>query len=199
MPTGFDFGATDGRQKPLEFANNKRYRNTTRQTVCPYDLFSSELKNHLYQFIGSNNQRRVIEPICGTIAQDIPGTVQGNWYLGKGKSDELERQGKMVALIHDNVDPKLGLVVLGETFNKIVFSPTNSGLINREFAQITAGQEIYCYQPDAVGSRVSYGTQGQFKGSVIIRLPSVSELDIEVRQQDCNHSITFTNPTRFIR
>lgn len=199
MATGLDFGATDGRQKPLEFANNKRYRNNYRQTLCPYDLFSPELKSHLYQFLGSNEQRREIEPICGTIAQDVPGTAQGNWYQGKGSSDELERQGKMVALIHDNVDPKLGLIVLGNTFSKVVFSPTHSGLLNREFAAVVPGQDIYCYQPNTTGSRVSYGTHGQFKGSVLIRLPSASELDVEVKSEDCSSNTTFTSPTRFIR
>lgn len=197
-PTGLDFGATDGRQKPLEFANNKRYRNNYRQTLCPYDLFSPELKSHLYQFLGSNEQRREIEPICGTIAQDMPGTAQGNWFEGKGSSDELERQGKMVALIHDNVDPRLGLIVLGSTFSKVVFSPTHSGLLNREFAAVVPGQDIYCYQSDEVGSRASYGTQDQFKGSVLIRLPSTSELDLEIRSENCEN-ITFNSPTRFIR
>lgn len=198
-PTGFDFGATDERQKLLEFANNKRYRSSYRQTSCPYDLFSPELKSQLYKFLGSNDQRRVIEPICGTIAQDVSGTAQGNWYLGNGSSDELERQGKMVALIHDNVDPKLGLFVLGNTFSKVVFSPTHSGLINREFSEVIPGQEIYCYQPDEVGSRASYGTHTQFKGSVLIQMPSASELDVEVRPEDCSDSIAFTRPTRFIR
>lgn len=198
-PSGFDFGATDSRQKPMEFANNKRYRNSYRQTSCPYDLFSPDLKSHLYPFLGSNDQPRLIEPICGTIAQDMPGTAQGNWYQGKGSSDELERQGKTVSLIHDNVDPGLGLIVLGSTFSKVAFSPTHAGVVNREFAEITPGQEIYCYQPDVEGSRVSYGTQSQFKGSVLIHLSSASQLDVEVRSEDCSGSNTFSHPTRFMR
>ena len=198
-PTGLDFGATDSRQKRLQFANNSRYRDNTRHTVCPYDLFGPAQKTHLYGFLGDSFQRRINEPICGTIAQDVAGGAQGNWYLGKGGSDELERQGKTVALIHDNVDPRLGLIVLGSTFSKVVFSPTHSGLINREFSEVVPSQQIYCYQPDASGSRVSYGTSGQFKGSVLIRLPSASELDVEVRSQDCSGSTAFTNPTRFIR
>lgn len=196
--TGFDFGATDGRKKKLEFANNKRYRNNYRQTLCPYDLFKPEIKSHLYKFLGSDDQHRVVKPICGTIAQDIPGTAQGNWFEDKGSSDELERKGKTVALIHDNVDPRLGLIVLGSSFSKVVFFPTHFGLINREFAEIIPGQEIYCYHPDATGSRVSYGSSGQFKGSVLIRLPSATELDVEVRSEDCS-STGFKNPTRFIR
>lgn len=199
IPTGFDFGATDGRLPKLEFANNKRYRSSYRQTACPYDLFGPAIKVHLYRFIGSNDQRRTIEPICGTVTYDLPGTVQGNWYFGKGGSDELERQGKTLALIYDNVDPKLGLIVLGSIFNKIVFVPTQSGLVNRDFAAISPGSSIYCYQPDASGSRVSYGIQNQFKGSALIRLSSTAELDVEIRPEDCGSHSVFSQPTRFIR
>jgi len=196
-PVALDFGATDGRQKPLEFANNKRYRGESRRTICPYDLFGSDLKKHFYQFLGENEQRRVGEPICGTIAQDVPGSAQGNWFDGKGQADKMEREGKTVSLIHDNVDPKLGVIVLGIK-TKLAFSPTYSGLVNREFSEVKPGQEIYCYHPDATGSRATYGTHEQFKGSVLVRLVSAAELDIEIRSKDCGSAV-FGQPTRLIR
>lgn len=198
LPTAFDFGATDDRAKPLEFANNKRYGGSTRQTVCPYDLYGQEMKDHFYKLLGDSAQRRTNEPICGTIAQDVPGTAQGNWFDGKGKSDQLEQQQKTLALIHDNVDAKLGLLVLGRQDTKVIFSPTHSGFINREFSEVKPGHDVYCYQPTGLNSRAAYGVQSVFEGSVLIRLISNTELDFEVRSEDCNNAI-FASPTRFIR
>lgn len=198
LPAAFDFGATDGRVKPLEFANNKRYRADTRRTVCPYDLYGKEIKDRFSRLLGDDAQRRTVEPVCGSVAQDVSGTAQGNWYQGKGSSDQLEQQQKTLSLIHDNVDAALGLLVIGHSKIKVVFSPIHSGSVNREFAEVVPGQEVYCYQPDGLSSRAGYGSQAVFRGSVLVRLASATELDVEQRAEACS-STTFTNPTRYIR
>lgn len=198
LPTAFDFGATDDRSKPLEFANNQRYGGSTRQTVCPYDLYGQDMKDRFYKLLGESAQRRIDAPICGTIAQDVPGTAQGNWFDGQGKSSQLEQQQKTMSLIHDNVDAKLGLLVLGRQNAKVIFTPTHSGLINREFSEVKPGQDVYCYQPTGSSSRAAYGTQSVFKGSVLIRLASEAELDFEVTSKDCGNA-AFTSPTRYSR
>src|SRR3989344_7103350 len=199
MPTGWDFGATDTRKTPLQFTNNKRYQTDQLQTICPIDLFPKEIKDNLYQFFGNEYRERTEQPICGTIMQDVPGTAQGNWFDGKGKSYELENAQKSLSLIHDNTDPKLAVMVGGGVLGSdiyIKFLPKHSGTINREFSEIKPETQVYCYQAESLGAAPIPEQQNM---SVLIKLVSEAELQVERLSVPCDTTLMLKNPYTFIR
>lgn len=199
-PTGWDFGATDKRTPQLQFANPNRYRKSELQTICPIDLFPTDMKQNLYQFFGNERRKRTEEPVCGTIMQDVVDTAQGNWFDGKGSASDLEKSQKTLALIHDNFNPNMGIFVvnsqaLGVTDKKLTFTPKNSGTINREFSEIKNGELVYCYQDEGIG-HVPEGTPPL---SLLIRLKSKNELEVSTKNSACSSNSTLTNPHLFIR
>ncbi len=199
-PTGWDFGATDKRVPPLQFANPARYRKNELQTICPIDLFPSTMKQDLYQFFGNERRKRTEEPICGAIMQDVVGTAQGNWFDGKGSANDLEKNQKTLALIHDNFDPKMGIFVvnsqaLGAVDKKLTFTPKNSGTINREFSEVKSGDLVYCYQDEGVG----YAPPGTLPLSLLIRLKNEGELEVATKNSACESNSTLTNSHLFTR
>lgn len=199
-PTGWDFGATDTRQTPLQFANQKRYQKNDLHNICPIDLFPKEIKDNLYQFFGNEYRKRTEEPVCGTIMQDVPGSAQGNWFDGKGKNYELERQQKSLALIHDNFDPKMGIFVvnsktLGISEQKLTFSPKNSGTINREFSEVKNGDLVYCYQDEGIG----HPPENSRPLSILIRLKNKDELEVGTRNSSCDPNSSLSSSLLFKR
>lgn len=151
----FDFGAIDYRNKPHVFANSSRwyYRPEILYITCALDYFSSPLKESLKNRLGQSDMsvKRTIEPICGTVAQDKPGTAQGIWVV-KG-TGAIGHEGSHLSLAHDNVDPKVGVFSVGTSmekgglkFGKYTFTPQHSGFVDREFSEVTASNEVFCYE-----------------------------------------------------
>jgi hypothetical protein len=189
----FDFGAVDTRIEKLPFINPDRYIGDQLRTVCPLDFYSGELKASLYRKLG--NPPRTIEPRCGTIMQDVPGTAQGNWFS--------ERQGtgiesNAVALAHDNSDPTIGIISDGGSLGggALAFMPRTTGTINREFSTITPGSAIYCYYNDDPEHHPGYGAM---EGKTILQLRDTNMLLIEHREGSCSDAEKFQSPVTFMR
>jgi len=149
----FDLGTSDMRVEPSEFARGDKRFEGIGYVVCPLDYFSDDIKEVLYNKLGdsSGKDKRTIEPICGTPHQDLLGTAQGVWYL-KGSSNYNSEEDH-IALVHDNIDPRIPVFSLGnslETFGiqtgTYRFDPTDSGLVDRDFDDVTADGNIYCYE-----------------------------------------------------
>jgi hypothetical protein len=194
---GLDWQLNDKRTPDLAYANPQRYRNESFHFVCPLDYFSTDLKSTLYDKLGSENVKRTIEPKCGEVEQDEPGTLQGNWFAGKNiPADDPESWGKTLSLTHDNIDPALGEVVVGGVITdpgKVTFKPTTTGSINREFSGVQPGETIYCYQSDT--SDFSY----KIDGKVLIQLLDATTLKAENKSGSCSSPESFTNPTTYYR
>lgn len=152
----FDFGAIDYRNKPHTFANSSRWyhRPEILYITCALDYFSSPLKETLKSQLGQSDgeTKRIIEPICGTVAQDKPGTAQGIWVV-KG-TDVIGHEGPHISLVHDNIDPRVGVFSVGTSmengelkFGKYTFIPKHSGFVDREFGEIIESKEIFCFEP----------------------------------------------------
>jgi hypothetical protein len=143
----YDFGTYDYRTTLTGWANSSRHLYDQAHTVCPLDYFvpsvAQPLKDKLGEFNGST--LRTIPPVCGTTMQDVPGTAQGYWYK-PGQPDVPE--DPHLALMHSYVNPTYGVVSSGTSVAGMMgtwyFTPTTSGLVRRDFNQITDNQ-IYCY------------------------------------------------------
>ena len=145
----FDFGTSDKRKKS-KFVNKKRW-GRDKNVVCPLDYFDSDNKASLEEFLGNGSIARTVEPLCGSNNLDLKRTAQGNWIL-EGESDIL-LEDPHLALIYDNIDPSIGIVSMGDSLedqgmvsSEYTFEPEASGTINRNFADVTADGQIYCYE-----------------------------------------------------
>ncbi len=193
--TGLDFWAMDFRKKALNFANPSRYSDYQLHTACAVDLFDDTSKETLSQKFGRYEKKRIQEPLCGQFNQDVLGTLQGNWTGGDGLIDMPEAWSKSLSLIHDNVDPKIGVVSIGGTISvpsKIQFAPASTGTTNREFSEIK-DEQIYCYRGESIG------INSRLTGRILIQLIGPSKLKAEYQDTDCGQPLRFNSPTLYQR
>ena len=181
----FDFGAFDFRTI-LDYANPSRYGEVGRarslHIVCPIDLYDDETKKTLYDKVARSDG-----PKCGIVMQDIPGTLQGNWFQGdlEASSDWTNH----LAFVHDNEDPLKSVISIGGFFTnagKWEFEAESSGLINREFSDVKSDGSIYCYDLNQ-------------SGRLLVQLISDTELRIESQSGSCSGSVSFVDPAAYAR
>lgn len=147
--SAFDIWATDFRVKELEFAMPDRWSSNTKHTACPLNYFTNKEKEELYSLLGGwSSNKRTIEPICGTIEQDIKGTAQGAWFV-QG-TENTYPEDPHLALALDNVNPQINVFSVGGSIpgldSKIyIFTPESTGEVNIAFAQVKPGK-VYCYE-----------------------------------------------------
>ena len=189
MYTVFDFGVYDDRTK-LNYANPSRYSDRSSNITCPLEFYDKATKSELY-----NKISRTIDPKCGEVMQDVKGTLQGNWYFKSGDSTDWTEQ---LSLVHDNNDPSKAVISIGGIFAdpaKWIFTPSTFGFINHEFASVTPGENIYCYQgedPNRLGEEKP-------KGKIIVQLVSDTKLKIEYQDGSCTENFEFNNPVIYYR
>lgn len=192
----FDISGIDYRHGPLQFANQDRYKGDQPYIACGLDFFTATLKATFYDRLGGGQAKRTVEPRCGTIAQDLSGTLQGNWFTEAGEWGNLEAAGKAIAFVHQNLDGVIAVVSLGREFGtvgKIDFMPKHDGTINRDFSEVKADGAIYCYQGNIPKDDQS------LRGKVITQLTSTTTLKIEYQSGHCASAETFTSPKAYIR
>lgn len=181
----FDVGALDYRVTN-KFANPSRYHSRSPNIVCPFEYFTPEIKSQIYAKV-----KRKAEPRCGSVMQDIMGTLQGNWFFGNGTA-ELEWE-KQLAFVHEASDQGKATISVGGTLSgpeKWTFSPQHSELANRGFSEVVPNGSIYCYD------------QGQPPGKpgrIILQLLDQDTLKIERQVGNCNEPISFSVPKIYNR
>jgi len=177
-----DIWAIDYRLKPIEFANPKRWRTDSFYITCPADHFTAELKDKLSKrFSGPNNGIRTKEPVCGTIDVDIKGAAQGAWFP-LGGSEKPGSEDQVLALAFDNIETdkqvfSMGLSGISKGFKSSTYSfiPKTAGLIDRNFSQVTADNQTYCYNTDtARNSRYS-----SEKHAIYVTMPDSKTIRVE--------------------
>ncbi len=190
----FDFGTYDMRTDELDFVNKDRKYESQLHIVCPYNYYSEPAKSELKSLLGSTGALRTEKPICGEVEQDEPGTAQGNWYL-PGSDPNSSSEDQHLALVHDNIDPTQGTFSVGTSLDDIdsatyPFTPVDSGVVNRDFDQVTADGNTYCYE-------IFYDTM-----AILITMPNSETLRIEKRPDvtNCDSDWEMSkNYTKFIR
>lgn len=179
----FDFGTFD-LMKNLTFANPSRYGIRSLHIQCPFDYYDSSMKEKFFNLIARNDADQ-----CGAVAQDIPGTLKGNWFYGNSRADMGTDWDKYLAFVNDNKNPSTQVISIGGVFTdagKLEFTPKTSGFVNREFSHVVPGGNVYCYEGISMSGRV------------IVQMTSETELKIEHQTGNCG-SFSFTNPTIYKR
>ena len=143
---------------------------------CPLDLYDDALRLQFEALVGDNLTRRTVEPICGNLDVDVPGTAAGHWYSDLNGPPQEDRN---VALAYDNVNPAIPVLSIGTSVPGIEpvayrFTPTSSGSHNRTFDAITPGAEVFCF--DGLSDR--FGRQ--FPGiAILVELVDDNTLRVE--------------------
>lgn len=192
----FEFWAANYNVKPREdvnwnFYNDNRYAHI----ICLFDLYTGDLKDQYYSKFGFYNikegfKARTIEPLCGQVNQNVVGTIQGMWYMGNENEEGLEWQGKGLAFVHDNLNPKTGAISIGGTIREpeiIYFEPTHTGNTNREPSEITADGKIYCYTEREEGYKI------------LVELIDNTHMKVEHMNGSCDTNNVFKNPYTYQR
>lgn len=198
-PTGLDWQMTDRRRIRLAYANPSRYYESAFYFACPLDFYEGQARAALSAKLGGPGQRRTVEPLCGAVAQDLPGTAQGNWFTGgpQVQADSPETWGKGLALVHDNLDGVTGVVSIGGVVaepTKLLFQPKREGTFNREFSEVRADGQVYCYE----GSTNLSGPPSPPR-HVLLQMNDATTMRVEYRAGSCPATPAFTNPTTYTR
>lgn len=179
-----DIWATDFRSEKLKFANPARWREESFYNVCPANYFTVGIKNEMLgRFSGYNrNEKRTIEPVCGTIDVDRKGTAQGHWFSRDQIQNSLE--DKNLALVNDNKNPLQQAFSMGNSGESKgyksgvnYFMPKNSGNVNRDFSEVKPDGSVYCYETT---SSPNVKTHGAGEKSVLyLSMPNEETIRVE--------------------
>jgi hypothetical protein len=180
-----DLGVYDLRTPPLAYANPDRWPDRSLHIACPLDYFPPDVQQELRARLGAHDGSvpRTVEPICGEVEQDEPGTAQGVW-MTKGTVYTYPEDPHL-ALVRDNLLPEWSVFSVGEStaasgldWGMYFFMPVGSGLVNRAFIDVTPG-EVYCYE----GLVLKFGEPAGL--TVILEMPTATTLRIERIQGGC--------------
>ncbi len=182
-----DFGARDKRIPALQWANQTRWENGAGDaiyTACVSNAYEPTLKTELESRFGYSGNYRSEPPVCGTIEQDLAGTAQGVWFLASADSNRVFPEDPHVALVHDKIDPSVGVLSIGtslpEASGAHSFTPASSGLVNREFSEISGNDAgIYCYALTG-------------NSAVLLQLVDDTSLKLEFKEIDCDVDTPFS-------
>lgn len=167
-----DFWAYDFMRPPNTYADPARYAGTDLPyAVCAVDYFFDPPRATLETRFGNGFNRRTAAPVCGTVAQDLPGTAQGNWF--RDGYPDIYPEDNHLALVHDNIDPtrpvfSVGTRATGVSGGRYIYTPANTGLINRDFSAISADGQIYCFN-----------TFNPPRGIILLHMPDSATLWLE--------------------
>ena len=150
--SALDFGAFDFRTPELQFANPSRWNEDQLHVVCAIDYFTPDIRDELRELLGYGDTVRTEPPICGEVAQDEPGTAKGVWFVDG--TVQTYPEDHHITLAYDNIDPTRGVFSVGTSMVKsglsvgiYYFNPVDLGLTNRDFKDVKADGNIYCYEP----------------------------------------------------
>lgn len=177
-----DLGVYDYTLQPAGFANQSRYDAQQLHAACPLNYFTSSIQSYLYDNrIGVQGTIRNEQPPCGSFMQDVPGTAIGNWFQ-KGTPTPYTNEGSLISLIHDDFQSGQELFSIGLQSNitglagvTYYFSTQSTGNVNREFGNVTADGQIYCYD----SFKDSYSGGNSVPGTILLQLTNANSLRIE--------------------
>jgi len=188
----FDYGLIDLR-KELNFVNPARHPTRTRFINCVYDYYKEGMQSTFFDLIKRNDENQ-----CGTTMQDVPGTLKGTWFHETSPKEYVVDWDVFLAFVNDNEFPDIQVVSIAGFVtdpSKFKFEPKTSGFVDREFSQVKADGNIYCYQAADIG-KVNEPIPS---GKIIVQLTSNTQLKIEHKSGSCGRSESFSNPSIYDR
>lgn len=180
-----DLGVYDLRTPPLLYANPDRWPDRSLHIACPLNYFTPEVRDGLLARLGMHDASaaRTVEPICGEVERDEPGTAQGVW-MTQGTVYTYPEDPHL-ALVRDNLLPEWSVFSVGEStatsgldWGIYFFMPVGSGLVNRAFADVVPG-DVYCYEQLVL----KFGEPAGL--TLILEMPTATTLRIEQIQGGC--------------
>jgi hypothetical protein len=207
---GVDFGVIDARRKPAGFINIEHYDHYYPYYASPLDYFTPEVKKVLEAKTGNvfGNKMRTTQPIGGTYMQDVAGTAQGNWFTGGKYHRTATDLSPFLGLARDYVDPAQPMMAIGNSvkgmkMGSYSFTPQSAGKINRDFPDVKADGNIYCYDNFLSGQSAGGMPLGKPNGILLMSLTGETNLKLEFVSSgkcDANAKYEFTaNATVFER
>jgi len=169
-------------------------------SFCFFDMYQGEMQKKYLDKFGAFDaagytgfKQRTAPPICGSILQNIVGTAQGDWFYGeKGKT----RSDGYLSLVPNNFDPSVGVISIGGTIRQpevINFLSNHSSTLNRDFSELKADGNIYCYKGDKDDALRNI-KDGPATEKILINLVDDHHLKIESQSGACGANETFKNP-----
>ncbi|MDO8492993.1 MAG: hypothetical protein Q7S19_00390 [bacterium] len=196
MQGNFNFGTWDLRVTH-SFISPSRHGFLTKHSTCPYNYFSSPLREQLLAKLEPTAKGN-----CGTVEHDITGTLQGDWFIGNASPMRPADWGKLLHFGLNNrfsgesVISTSGMFVSQPT--KWIFTANSLGNINRKFNEVVPGS-TYCYDNDG-NHQYRNNERGITSGRIIVQLTSASELQIEHQDGSCSvGNWEFKNSTHYQR
>jgi hypothetical protein len=188
-----DFRLNDYRKPALQFANQARWSPLEQHTACFLDYYPADMKARYYEKLGSQYQnqtfQRTREPRCGEVAVDIAGTAKGAWFFQL--SGPKQNDDPHLALANEAVDPSMQTISMGVSATAIgvppgryTFTPTDDGLINREFSQVTPDGNVYCYDTDPAQNQNFTRTE---KVLILLQMPDASTIQVGKGSGSCSN------------
>jgi hypothetical protein len=207
---GVDFGLIDFRRSAAGFIVPEHYDYFYPYYASPLEYFTPDARQDLESKTGSvfGDRLRTAEPIGGTYMQDLPGTAQGNWFFPGIYLRDAPDVSPLLALAHDYVDPSQPLFSIGTSIQGVsaglyTFQIENQGLVNRDFSEVRADGQTYCYENFSQERPAGGMPVGQLSGILLVSMPSDTTLKIEaVEGRSCQEStgwVFTTNATDFER
>lgn len=199
-----DMGAYDARINPLDFVDPDRFWTSSNNfdklhVVCPVDYFADDIRDYLRSLFGNydGSEKRTVEPLCGTITEDVENTAQGYWYV-EGTTGVPSLEDPHLALVHDNVDPTTAAFSVGTSVTDLdsgvyTFEPASSGYTNRDFGEVTSDGNVYCFETAGNGPASTI---------IIIQLTDSTTLKIEKKDGAACGTVTWeftSNAVNFVR
>ncbi len=179
----FDFGLIDLRKRHV-FANPLRYSTRTLFIQCPFEYYDETTKQEFFELIERNDEGQ-----CGKSAQDVPGTLKGNWFFDE-TTDSISQWTNYLAFVNDNQRPEIQVVSIGGVVadaGKLEFSPQSTGQINREFEDVLPDGKIYCYESP------------NFSGKIIVQMENETAIKVEHKTGNCTSNEIFSSPKNYER
>lgn len=184
---GVDFGVIDFRRPPAAFINLDHYDRFYPYYAPPLDYFTVSAKEVLSRKMGNvfGTQSRTAKPVGGTYMQDIPKTAQGNWFYPGQYHRNSTDLSPSLGLAHDYTNPAQPIIGMGNSVKGMKmglysFPVATDGLINREFKQVTADGQVYCYDRFLTGQSEGGMPLGKVDGVLLLMLPSEITLKVEL-------------------
>lgn len=163
---------------------------------CGLDWFTADLRADLYSIRMESNGILADEATgCGKVFQDVAGTAKGFWY------SVTPVEGKWLdnlALVDTNTrsdHQAISVAALVADPGYWIFQTRSAGTVNRDFAQVTAGSGVHCYDSFTADSNGPTGTTDRF----LIEVVDTDTLRIEHQGGSCGAYPSFTSPYLYSR
>lgn len=142
----FDFGMEDAAVTNANVQNASALLVTV-HAVCPYERFVPELRVKYLGLLGTPDGKLVAGAPCRSPARDVPGTLQGSWFLAGASNDVGAR-----AAIAPDLDGTVFFTLTSPSGERVDLRDAGS----RDPATVGPG-EVVCYQSDTGGYVGQYG------------------------------------------